>query len=165
MKTPDIQPRIETISEKKLIGLCRTMSFAKFEVAQLWQAFMPLKKSISNPANSDRISLAIYHPEHFRHFDPMRSFEKWAAVEVLDWEKIPDGLEAFTLPGGKYAVFDYKGSSSDPSVYRYIFGTWLPQSDFELDQRPHFEVLGEKYRNNDPDSEEEIWIPIRDKKG
>jgi hypothetical protein len=24
-------------------------------------------------------------------------------------------------------------------------------------------LLGEKYKNNDPDSEEEIWIPIRKK--
>jgi AraC family transcriptional regulator len=30
-----------------------------------------------------------------------------------------------------------------------------------LDQRPHVEVMGEKYKNNDPDSEEEIWIPIK----
>jgi len=32
-----------------------------------------------------------------------------------------------------------------------------------LDDRPHFEVLGDKYKNADPDSEEEIWIPIRTK--
>ncbi len=156
-------PRIETITERKLVGLCQTMSFAKFELAQLWQAFMPLRKSIENPVNSDAISLAIYQPEHFGHFDPNRSFEKWASVEVSDWENIPEGLEILWLPGGKYAVFQYKGSSTDTSIYQYIFGSWLPQSDFELDQRPHFEVLGSKYRNNDPESEEEIWIPIREK--
>jgi AraC family transcriptional regulator len=33
-----------------------------------------------------------------------------------------------------------------------------------LDDRPHFEVLGEKYKNNDPTSEKEIWIPILPKK-
>ena len=27
----------------------------------------------------------------------------------------------------------------------------------------HFEVLGKNYKNNDPNSEEEIWIPIMDK--
>jgi hypothetical protein len=30
-----------------------------------------------------------------------------------------------------------------------------------LDDRPHFEVLGSKYRNNDPESEEETWIPTK----
>jgi hypothetical protein len=28
---------------------------------------------------------------------------------------------------------------------------------------PHFEVLGDKYKNNDPSSEEEVWIPIKPK--
>jgi len=28
---------------------------------------------------------------------------------------------------------------------------------------PRIEILGEKYRNNDPDSEEEIWIPVKAK--
>jgi AraC family transcriptional regulator len=32
-----------------------------------------------------------------------------------------------------------------------------------LDDRPHFEILGDKYKNGDPDSEEEIWIPIKQK--
>lgn len=27
-----------------------------------------------------------------------------------------------------------------------------------VDDRPHFEVLGGKYQNNSPNSEEEIWI-------
>ena len=72
-------------------------------------------------------------------------------------------METFSLAGGLYAVFDYKGSSNDPSIFQFIFGTWLPSSDYVLDDRPHFEVLGDKYKNNDPNSEEEIWIPIRQK--
>jgi len=67
------------------------------------------------------------------------------------------------LPGGLYAVFDYKGSSNDPGIFQYIFGTWLPGSEYDIDDRPHFEVLGENYKTNDPNSEEEIWIPIRQK--
>jgi AraC family transcriptional regulator len=65
------------------------------------------------------------------------------------------------LPSGLYAVFDYKGSSNDQSIFLYIFGSWLPNSGYNLDDRPHFEVLGNKYKNNDPTSEEEIWIPIK----
>jgi AraC family transcriptional regulator len=60
-----------------------------------------------------------------------------------------------------YAVFDYKGLNTDSSIFIYIFTEWLPGSIYVLDERPHFEVLGEKYKNNDPDSEEEICIPIK----
>jgi AraC family transcriptional regulator len=50
-----------------------------------------------------------------------------------------------------------------PKTFQYIFGTWLPNSEYVLDNRPHFEILGEKYKNDDPTSEEEIWIPIKAK--
>ncbi|MEP1984886.1 MAG: GyrI-like domain-containing protein, partial [Maribacter dokdonensis] len=40
---------------------------------------------------------------------------------------------------------------------------WIPNSEYQLDGRPHFEVLGAKYKNNDPNSEEEVWIPIKAK--
>lgn len=89
-------------------------------------------------------------------------FEKWAAVEVVNATNIPQGMQFFELPAGQYAVFDYKGPSNDTSIFQYIYDEWLPHSSYRLDHRPHFEVLGKKYKNNDPNSEEEIWIPIKD---
>jgi AraC family transcriptional regulator len=65
------------------------------------------------------------------------------------------------LQAGDYAVFNYRGSSADPRIFQYIYGEWIPNSEYVLDDRPHFEILGEKYKNNDPNSEEEIWIPIK----
>ena len=90
-----------------------------------------------------------------------QEFEKWAAVEVAAFDDVPEGLETFTLGGGRYAVFDYKGASTDSRIFVYIFTEWLPASGYALDDRPHFEILGDRYRNADPESEEEIWIPIK----
>jgi len=107
--------------------------------------------------------MQVYTPTYFTDFSPTKEFEKWAAMEVSDFENVPNEMETFTLAGGLYAVFDYKGSSTDSTIFHHIFGTWLPNSDYVLDNRPHFEVLGDKYKNADPNSEEEIWIPIRHK--
>ena len=86
------------------------------------------------------------------------------SIEVSDINAIPDDMESYTLTGGLYAVFTHKGAAATgPETFRYIFGTWLPASEYGLDNRAHFEILGDKYRNDDPDSEEEIWIPIRSK--
>jgi len=82
-------------------------------------------------------------------------------VEVSNFENVPGGMETFTLEGGKYAVFKYKGLSTDNSIFQYIFTKWLPNSDFMLDDRPHFEIMGAKTKLNDPNSEEEIWIPVK----
>lgn len=155
-----MQPRIEILNEKSLIGTRLEMSLAENRTRELWQRFMPRIKEIENRTSADKISLQIYR-EPLKIGDFTQKFEKWAAVEVTNFERVPEGLETLTLPGGDYAVFDYKGSSSDPRIFIYVFTEWLPRSGFALDTRPHFEVLGEKYRNNDPESEEEIWIPVK----
>jgi AraC family transcriptional regulator len=148
--------------EKKLIGKRMTMTFSDNRTGELWRSFMTHKKEILNTLGGDLYSLQVYDPSmDFKEFDLNKPFEKWAAAEVSDFEGVPAGMETFTLPEGLYAVFHYKGAaSSGADAFRYIFGQWLPDSGYHLDIRPHFEILGEKYKNDDPDSEEEIWIPV-----
>lgn len=155
--------RIETLKEKKLIGQHLTMSIADNKTFGLWKGFMSRRKEIKNNLTSDFISMQVYDPSFdFRNFNINAPFEKWAVIEVTDFHNIPDEMESFILSGGLYAVFLHKGdASTSTKTFQYIFGTWLPNSGYLLDQRPHFEIIGEKYKNNDSDSEEEVWIPIR----
>lgn len=155
------QPRILTLAPQRLLGKSLAMSVAENKTGLLWQSFAPRIKEIQHRMDANRISLQVYPGDYFNQFQPQRSFVKWAAVSVASYEGQPADLEEFQLQGGLYAVFDYQGLSSDPSIFQFIYGEWLPQSDYQLDDRPHFELLGAKYRNEDPLSEEEIWIPIR----
>ena len=156
-------PRIETITSKKLVGKRQIMSLADNKTFQLWNSFMTLRKEIKNTLNNNLYSIQVFPASFDFSFSNFHEeFEKWAAIEVIDFSKVPHEMETFILTGGLYAVFDYKGSSTDQSIFQYIYGSWLPNSkEYLLDNRPHFEILGEKYKNNDPDSEEEIWIPIK----
>ena len=156
-----MQPRILQLKEKKLVGQTRVMSFSNNQTTKLWGSFMSRRNEIQNRLGSDFISLQIYPPEYHITVNPERKFQKWALVEVLNFNNIPDGMDMFTLKAGQYAVFDYKGASGDPTIFQYIYGEWIPKSEYILDDRPHFEVLGANYKNNDPNSEEEIWIPIK----
>ncbi len=158
-----MKPRIKTLSEKKLIGNRIKMSFYNNKTFELWRSFMPNRKKILNNIGTELYSLKVYTPSYFNNFDPNKEFEKWAAVEVKDFDNIPKGMESFVLEGGLYAVFTYKGLSTDDGIFKYIYGNWIPNSEYILDDRPHFEILGDKYKNNDQNSEEEIWIPIRSK--
>jgi len=158
-----MEPRIVTLNERKLVGKRLKMSLTDNKTGELWRSFMPRRREITNNLTQDLISMAIYKPTHFADFSPTNEFEKWAAVEVTDFDHVPSEMETFILTAGLYAVFDYKGSSTDNSILQYIFGVWLPNSVYMLDDGPHFEVLGDKYKNADPDSEEEIWVPIRTK--
>lgn len=81
--------------------------------------FCASKKEIQNTIGTDLFSLQNYENINpFEDFKPETIFEKWATIEVTDFNNIPEGMEAFTLRGGLYAVFDYKGNS--PEIFQYI---------------------------------------------
>ena len=159
-----MKPIIKTIEEKKLVGKRLTMSLSGNRTAGLWKSFMPMRREILNAVSPDLYSINVYDAGYFENFSAQKTFEKWAAVEVPNFDDVPETMETYILSEGLYAVFHYKGLSTDTSIFQYIFNTWLPNSSYVLDNRPHFEVLGEKYKNNDPNSEEEIWIPVKAKK-
>ncbi len=152
-------PTITSIASKKLVGKRIKMSLANDKTGDLWESFMPYRHDINRSSN-DLISLQDYG-KVVSSGDFNQAFDKWALAEVEDFKAIPDGMETMLLTGGLYAIFNYKGLPTDPSVFIYIFREWLPKSEYELDNRPHFEVLGEKYKNGDPNSEEDIYVPIK----
>lgn len=137
------------------------MSLAEDRTKMLWKNFMPGRNLISNKVSDDLFSVRVYGGDFDANIDnPSLYFKKWAAVEVKDLDNVPEGMGTIILEKGLYAVFHYTGPSTDPSIYEYIFTEWLPNSAYKIDNRPFFEVMGEKYKNNDPDSEEDIYIPV-----
>ena len=155
-----MNPEIISMKEKKLVGMHMTMSFENNRTRELWRMFMPRKNEIGHSLSEDLVSLQEYELTQLHAINPEKNFEKWAAIEVEEFDEIPVGMEGMVVPAGTYAVFEYRGLSSDNTIFREIFGNWLPHSAYVLDYRPHFEILGENYKNNDPDSEEQIWIPV-----
>lgn len=156
-------PRIVSLPEKKLIGRSLKMSFIQNRTAELWRSFMPDRNKIKNRLTADFYSLQIFDkPFEHKKFNPNTEFVRWAAMEVSDFRDIPSNMQSYTLKGGLYAVFIHTGLPSDfKKTFDFIYNVWLPQSEFELDKREHFELLGDKYKNDDPNSEEEIWIPLK----
>jgi len=141
------------------------MSLANNKTHQLWRSFMLDRQAIKKTVGTDLFSAQVYDEVlYFKNFNPNVEFTKWAAIEVENQEEIPNNFKAFTIESGLYAVFLHKGTVAEfPKTFQYIFNNWLPQSGYKLDDRPHFELLGKKYKNNSPDSEEEVWIPIKKK--
>ncbi len=156
-----MHPEIIHTSSKHLAGLSLTMSLAQNRTQELWASFMALRKTYPEAANALLYSIQMYDDHYFSPFSPSKTFEKWAAFEINAYDQVPPGMKGLLLPKGVYAVFHYTGSSKDPSIFQYIYGTWLPSSDYVLDHRPHFEVLGPRYRNDHSESEEDIWIPVK----
>ena len=125
---------------------------------------MPKKHLVS--AKSDELFSVEVYPDlnFFKMFDPTKTFEKWAAVEVDSEENLAEDFEVLKISEGLYTKFIYQGKASEAArFYSKIFGEWLPNSEYKLANRPHFAVMGEKYKGEEATSEEEIFIPIEKK--
>lgn len=157
-----MEPRIVNMSQKILVGKHLSMSMADNLTGQLWQSFMPVRNTISHKTGTDLFSLQLYPPDYFLAFDPHTPFIKWAAIEVTEATNIPEGMEVLLVEEGLYAVFQHTGMGTE--IFSFIFNEWLPRSEYTLANRPHFELLGEKYKQGSADSEEEIWIPVEPKR-
>jgi len=158
-------PSIQTLPQTKLVGQKMTMSFAQDKTLELWQSFSPRKKEIKNSLNDDFYSVEIYpNTSFFQNFNTTQAFEKWAAIAVSEIDEIPKGMQSLNIPEGLYAVFPYQGKPSEAmDTFRYIYAEWLPNSEYEMDDRPYFALMGAKYKGEHPDSEEEFCIPIKKK--
>ena len=157
-----MEPIIKTFPETKFIGMNSQFSYSNYRIGELWGNFMPRRNEIKNTLGTELFNIQI-NLDNF-DFNPQTEFIKWAVVSVTDFDFLPEGMQSLIVEEGLYAVFIYKGDQSGiAAFFNSIYTEWLPNSDYELENRPQFEILGEKYKNNSPDSEEEIWIPIKKK--
>jgi len=152
-----LNPKIITTSEKYVAGMQGTMHHGEMHnIIALWKQFMPNKFKITNSVNEELIALQYYGD----FSDTSKPYEIMACTEVKDLNHIPEGLIGFTIPEGEYAVFVLNGMDAG-GLYRKILGEWLPSSGYEIDDRPHFQVMGKKYINGSEKSEEDFYIPIK----
>lgn len=161
------QPEILEIKTKKLVGIKLITSLADDKTSLLWKRFMQSREAIENTVNEDLFSVQLYGKNFIKgEFDSLSVFEKWAAMEVSGFSIIPKGLQQLEIPAGLYAVFTHEGTANEfAKTSKFIFEDWLPVSGYDLDDRPHFEVLGKEYKGPEhPDSREKIWIPVKKNK-
>jgi AraC family transcriptional regulator len=159
-------PRFETLPKSTFVGLsaCTDMVTMPAVTMGLWRSFMPIRHQITNVEGIELYSFEEFPADYFNSYNPEANFTKWAAVKVSDIENLPPTLSILEVPEGLYAVFLHKGPQDEGAkTYQYIFGEWMRQSDYAVDDRPHFAVMDEKYKPNEVDSEEEIWVPVKQK--
>ena len=158
-----LKPNIITLEEKTLVGKSIIMTFNDNKTSDLWRSFMPYRNQIKNRISTDLYSLQVYDKTFENDdFNPHITFTKYALVEVSQADELPENMTVFELPKGLYAVFNYKGMAKDvPSFFYQIMKVWLPQSNYNIDDRPHFELIKENYNPMDENAEEEFFIPIK----
>lgn len=109
---------------------------------------------------SDLYSIQLF-PPGIQTLGKEDTFEKWAAVKVESPNLLPSGMETIALEG-TYARFVHEGPMTTFHLtLQSIFGIWLPSSGYQLDDRPHFEIMPDGYNRNDPQAKEFVFIPVK----
>ncbi|MGB2684253.1 MAG: GyrI-like domain-containing protein [Olleya sp.] len=156
-------PKIITSNAILVIGLKDNLTFITNAqgTGDLARQFMPRLNQIKNRVSTQKLSIQIYHDFDYAKMTPNTTFEKWVGVEVSNFDTVPQNMATLIIKKGLYAVFNYKGKPDGFfKAWQYIHTTWLPESGYSLDDRPHFEKLPEDYHPSNPEVEEQIWVPI-----
>ncbi len=127
----------------------------------LFQAFEPRRVMIEGQKSIARFGVfACNEPEN-----PEASFHYFAGVEMNAEASFPHDLERLVLPHQTYAVFQNIGLSNESRrTIDYVYGIWLPESDFKRDVGIDFEQFPySTYSLNDANSIGTFWLPIRPK--
>lgn len=89
---------------------------------------------------------------------------RWdACVELHTDAEPPSGIVIDSLPAGRFAIFTHTGPYEGiPESYRYLFGSWLPQSGESLDDRPAMEIYHNTPFDTAPkDLLTDLCVPLR----
>lgn len=147
-----------------IVGMKATMSFNTIseDTGKLARQFIPRLKEVKNRVDDNTLSLQNHDNFDYNNIPTTMTFEKWIGVEVANLNNVPEGMETLTIKPGKYLVIDFKGAMQEfVKNWHYLHSQWLPNSEFELDNRPHFEKLSPSYNPMNTVNEEEIWMPIK----
>ncbi|MDQ0720921.1 AraC family transcriptional regulator [Paenibacillus sp. W4I10] len=71
---------------------------------------------------------------------------------------IEPGFTSIEIPGGLYAEFTVEGSGQD--IRKMIYGSWLPQSNYERREGPDFEVT-DVWKSTPEQLDMKIYIPLK----
>jgi AraC family transcriptional regulator len=157
--TDEPDPRVTLIELPSARALCLRHDGPLESLPQTYRRLVSqLSPALTLNMLSDRIGHSLGDPEGGDNFHYYAG--------ILIGEGITDipGLTTRHLPGGRYAAYRLVGSYGlITPAYRALFGTWLPRSGFELDDRPVLEFYRSPWSWGDrANCVTDLMIPIKE---
>ncbi len=151
--------KIVTLDEKKIVGMKITTTAKTNQIPHLWTEFNPRCGEIKSIA---RVAYGICPFVAKADFSEESPFEYIAGLEVENFDEIPKGMVTYVIPAAKYAVFTHVGTLDTLNhTYFKIHTEWFPESEYEVDYKPEFELYDERFKFGEADSELDVYIPIK----
>jgi len=152
-----MEPEIITRPEMKVVGTTHKYQEDDLNIEMLWFDFQHKVNQVRNRIGND--AFGIYE-EYFETEDSI-GFSYICSVEVSDFDCVPEGMISRIIPEQMYAVFRHNGPLSFlPETLKYIWGSWLPKSNYKYDEKPDFELYSPGIQPEDPDHILFLHIPV-----
>ncbi|NKF51289.1 helix-turn-helix domain-containing protein [Shewanella sp. WXL01] len=152
-----MEPEIIQRPAMKIVGIAAEYDDGDLSLPKLWSAFRPYRDSVANRVGSD--FFGIY--ESYQEADDKTQFVYICSVEVSNFDDVPEQMITRELEAQTYAQFTHVGPIAElESTLRYIWGSWLPKSDYEYADKPDFELLPASFNNEDPQNKIYLNIPV-----
>ncbi|WP_448551715.1 AraC family transcriptional regulator [Thalassotalea montiporae] len=150
-------PEIIDQPAMKIVGIASQYDDGDLSLPKLWSAFAPYRNSIPNRVGTD--FFGIY--EAYEETEDNTTFVYICAAQVANFDEVPEGMITRELSAQQYARFTHIGSLAKlEDTLRYIWGSWLPKSDYEYAEKPDFELLPAGFNDADPNNKIYLNIPI-----
>ena len=153
-----MEPDIIQQPAMKIVGIATQYEDGDLSLPKLWSAFRPYRDNIPNRVGSD--FFGIY--ESYEESGDKTTFVYICSAQVSNFNDVPSGMITRELEAQTYARFTHVGPITQlEDTLRYIWGSWLPKSDYEYADKPDFELLPAGFNNVDPENKIYLNIPVK----
>jgi AraC family transcriptional regulator len=152
-----MEPKIVELGAFTVVGLRYFGDNKKQEIRGLWEDFgRNFNKFKHIKENSPAIGLCVMLPGE------MEKLEYVAGMMVDSTDDMDPAFVSKEVPPSKYAVFTHKGTLYNlGETYNFIFSKWVKDCGYEINTMLNFEWYDDRFKDNDPNSEFDIYVPIK----
>ncbi|BBM00928.1 GyrI-like domain-containing protein [Microbulbifer sp. GL-2] len=155
-----MEPQIISRPVMQLVGVAQEYDHENLSLPKLWSAFRPYRDKIPNRISDE--SFGIY--ECYEEAADEIRFNYICCTPVAELTHVPEGMVARELPEQLYAKFVHRGSITTlEQTLKYIWGSWLPKSNYDYIEKPDFELYPPRYQVTSPAAEMYFHIPVKER--
>jgi AraC family transcriptional regulator len=140
-----------------VVGMTQRFTPGKIDgIPALWQRFIVRAREIPDAVPGVHYGVGV---DDRRDGEP--GFLYTAGAGVASVGELPVGMNAVTVPAGRYAVFTHRGPVTHlAKTIVAVWNHWLPKSGHKARSAPDFERYDARFKMNSPDSEVDLYVPV-----
>ncbi len=156
-----MEPKFKRLDDLIVVGL-QTLNTCHYNVIPvLWQRFLKRESEVQHVA-IENVGIGVSFDIEKKGKDS--EYFHLVGHPVSNTGEIPEGMTYRKIPAHDYAVFTHHGPLSTlGKTYDFIYGEWLPQSEYEYDDSNELEWYDERFDPESEESEFDIYVPIKKK--